>query len=209
VNRTALTTALVLAAVTACADQGTVTAPQMARAAKGAAAPAPQGGAILERRTERFFSVLTSDQEHGLTTALGATLADIAEDCAGGFSENDATAWQTVAAPSGRQQWLVKGDDVTVLVWAGFYDPSVDFCAFVAATPLLAVGTADYTLTVHLGAPAGGPGATKINLRAQGKVTDLGTGQRLHYVVRSGSLVTGGGTDKGFDNHILLTPIGG
>jgi len=29
----------------------------------------------------------------------------------------------------------------------------------------------------------------------------------LHYVVRSGSLVTGGGTNKGFNNNILLTPM--
>jgi hypothetical protein len=207
VNRTALTAALMLAALTACADHRSVTAPRAARATKGAGAAA-QGGAILERRTERFFSVLTSDAEHDLTTALGATLADIAEDCGGGFSENDATAWQTVTAPSGRQQWLVKGEDVTVLVWAGYYDPATDFCAFVAATPLLAVGTADYTLTIHFGAPAGGPGATKISLRAQGTVSDVGTAQPLHYVVRAGSLLTGAGTDKGFDNHILLTPVG-
>jgi hypothetical protein len=88
-------------------------------------------------------------------------------------------------------------EDIPVVVWAGYFDFSTNFCEFVASTPVLAVGTTDYVLTSNnFLSPAGAPGATEDNLHAHGTVTNVQTGERYHYVVRSGALVTGGGTDK-------------
>ena len=131
----------------------------------------------------------------------------MAADCAGAVSALAPSAWQSVTTPTGRLNQLVKGEDVPVLVWDGAYDPTTSWCAFVESATLIAVGSADYVLTIGLGAPTGAPGATEINLRAQGTVTDVQTGQRLHYVVHSGSLATGGGVDRGYDNNIQLTPL--
>jgi hypothetical protein len=197
-----------LAVLTACSDGPIVTAPAPdARAVVSAARAAAPGGALVERTTDQFFALATSDFALGLTTAMGATASQIAADCAGALSELAPSSWQSVTTPTGRLNQLVKGEDVPVLVWEGAYDPTTPWCAFVESATLIAVGSADYVLTIGLGAPTGAPGATEINLRAQGTVTEIRTGQRLHYVVHSGSLATGGGVDKGYNNNIQLTPL--
>jgi hypothetical protein len=177
-------------------------APSAARTA------APGGGAIRVTEYGSPFTIVTNDPQRQLTSTLGATLADIATECGGGSSEGDPFTYRTLTTPSGKLLEHGQARDITVLVWAGYYEFGTDLCAFVARTPLLAVGTADYVLTGNnFGAPPGAPGATEDNLRAHGTVTNVQTGELLHYVVRSGSLVTGGGRDKGYNNNIQLTPL--
>jgi hypothetical protein len=178
-----------------------------AQTGSGAARAGGSGGAVLVSGPT-FFAFVTNDPQRQLTSTLGATLAGIALDCSGGSPDAEVITYRTLTAPSGKVHEHAQAEDVTVLVWAGYYDFSTDFCAFVASTPLLAVGTADYVLNSHnLIAPVGAPGATVDAIRAHGTVTNVQTGEPLHLVVRAGSLVTGGGTDKGYNNHIQLTPL--
>ena len=139
---------------------------------------------------------------------LGTTLAATELFCSGGPFEANAFYYRTLTTPSGKVLEHAQAEDVAVVVWDGYYEFGTDFCAFVASTPVLAVGTADYIIASNnLFAPPGAPGATEDNVRAHGTVTNVDTGVLLHYVVRSGSLITGGGTDKGYNNHIQLTPL--
>jgi len=175
---------------------------------QGAAGAGGSDGAIFVIGTDDFFAIITNDPQRQLTTTLGTTLAATELFCSGGPFEADVFTYRTLTTPSGKVLEHLQAEDVAVVVWDGYYEFNTDFCAFVASTPVLAVGTADYVITSNnLLAPAGAPGATEDNTRAHGTVTNVQTGELLHYVVRSGSLVTGGGTNKGFNNNILLTPM--
>ncbi|MES2524261.1 MAG: hypothetical protein V4617_16305 [Gemmatimonadota bacterium] len=183
------------------ADGADLVAPSAVRAA------ASGGGAVRVSEYGSLFYIVTNDAQRQLTSTLGATLAVITAECNGMPIVGDQFSYRTLTTPSGKVLEHAQAEDVTVLVFDGYYDFATDLCAFVERTPLLAVGTADYVLTSNNFFSPDAPGASEDNVRAQGTVTKVGTGELLHYVVRSGSLVTGGGIDKGYSNNIMLTPM--
>ncbi len=197
--------AAILLICAACApDVATAPDAMTAQVARGGASG---GGAVLVTEYGSPFTIITSDPQRQLTSTLGATYAEVVAECGGATLVGDPFTYRTLTTPSGKVLEHAQAEDINVLVFAGYYEFGTELCAFIARTPLLAAGTADYVLTSNnYFAPPGAPGAREDNLRAQGTVTNVQTGGLLHYVVRAGSLVTGGGTDKGFRNNILLTP---
>ena len=202
-----LATAVVTTLAACAPDAATAPAAHEGPALRAGSAPsarASRRGAVSVRQFGSIFGIITHDPRRQLTTILGATLAEAQRDCAGASVDTDPMQFRTLTTPSGKVHEFGKGEEFTVLVFNGLYDFVGDFCAFVTNTPLLATGTADFVITGGVA----GPGATHPALHAQGRVTNVKTGQLLHYVVRASILVTGNGTDKGYDNHIQLTPIG-
>ena len=197
--------ATILLIFAACAPDE-ATAPETITA-QVARAGASGGGAVLVTEYGSPFTIVTNDPQRQLTSTLGATYKQVLAECGGATLVGDAFTYRTLTTPSGKVLEHAQAEDINVLVFAGFYEFGTDLCAFIKRTQLLAAGTADYVLTSNnYVAPPGAPGAREDNLRAQGTVTNVQTGGLFHYVVRAGSLVTGGGTDKGFRNNILLTP---
>jgi hypothetical protein len=154
-------------------------------ACRDAAAPQPEGmtpafiGASVERGPAQFWARVS---DNGWSVYVGATAAELAEDCLTGSTENFSASWEelTVERSSGGVHFRDKGRDLPVIV---YQEPFYEVCF--ATAPVFASGTSTVTLTDNdffLDAP----GADSFGMTGSGIVTTpAGARYRLQYHFRT------------------------
>jgi hypothetical protein len=175
--------------------------PSFARAAQGGNG----SGALITRGTEGV-AFLVVDQERGLTTVIGPTLAEHTEACTTG-QVPERVDFLEVIRPSGGIHLLERGKDVFVTVWSV---ATFDFCGLLLESPVLATGTAQVVATdndFNLEDPGAAPGANSFGWRAVGTVI-TGTGSELHYLAVFREIILPSGERRFPIEQIKLTPQG-
>jgi hypothetical protein len=158
-------------------------------------------GALVTRGTESV-AFLVVDQERGLTTVIGPTLAEHTEACVTG-QVPERVDFLEVIRPSGGIHLTERGKDIFVTVWSVATD---DFCGLLLESPVLATGTAQVVATDN-DFTVEAPGANSFGWRSTGTVITV-TGGQQHYLAVFREIILPSGERLFPVEQIKLTPQG-
>jgi hypothetical protein len=170
----ALMCSLVLSALcVACGDAPTSTTGAALPAIDAANAPSTSGPHVVRGP---FQPGVLSGPDDTLAVAVGFE-EPFADHCADLESPDQPGSAQIVSTPTGGKHLRMSGHDLSVVVFA-FAGSAMDYCGDLVGAPVVATGTANFTLSSNdLVLGGAGPGADQVTVSIHGVVDLVSGGQ--------------------------------